>query len=205
MTELCVEPYLADETSISGDSTQPVPEPAVSDRGEVSGFAEEMLRHLDAAYNLARWLVRNSDDAEDIVQDAYLRAFRYSAGLRGGDARAWLLRIVRNTSYAWLQQNRARQPATEFDEGIHGADGATDPETLMLQNADSQLIELTIRALPVRFREILVLRELQGLTYKEISEVVGVPIGTVMSSLSRARGQFRQLFTDGESKRILNR
>jgi RNA polymerase sigma-70 factor, ECF subfamily len=195
MTELCVEPGLADQTSIDSEITQPVVEPTVFDRGEVSGFAEEMLRHLDAAYNLARWLVRNGDDAEDIVQDAYLRAFRYSTGFRGGDARAWLLRIVRNTSYAWLQKNRARQPATEFDEGIHGADGATDPETLMLQSADSQLVERTIRALPARSREILVLRELQGLTYKEISEVVGVPIGTVMSSLSRARAQFRQLFT----------
>ena len=192
MTELCVEPCL--ESSFSRDSTQPVAETTISDRGEVSGFAEEMLRHLDAAYNLARWLVRNSDDAEDIVQEAYLRAFRYSAGFRGGDARAWLLRIVRNTSYAWLQKNRVRQTATEFDEGIHGSDGAADPETLMLQSADSQLVERTIRALPARSREILVLRELQGLTYKEISEVVGVPIGTVMSSLSRARAQFRQLF-----------
>jgi RNA polymerase sigma-70 factor (ECF subfamily) len=205
MTESCVEPCLADQTSFSDDSTHPVAELTVSDRGEVSGFAEEMLRHLDAAFNLARWLVRNSDDAEDIVQDAYLRVFRYSAGFRGGDARAWLLRIVRNTSYAWLQKNRARQPATEFDEGMHGADGATDPETLMLQTVDRQLVEQTIRALPVRYREILVLRELQGLTYKEISEVVGVPIGTVMSSLSRARAQFRELFTEGESKRILNR
>ena len=202
MTELCVEPGLADQAGISNDGAQPVPERTVSGHGEVSGFAEEMLRHLDAAYNLARWLMRNSADAEDVVQDAYLRAFRYSAGFRGGDARAWLLKIVRNASYGRLQKNRAQQSSTEFDEDIHTVAGAADPETLMLQNADSQQVEQAIRALPARLREILVLRELEGLQYKEISEVVGVPIGTVMSSLSRARAQFRQAFSEELSRQL---
>jgi len=196
MIELCVEPGLSDQAGISDDSAQPAPERTVTGHGEVSGFAEEMLRHLDAAHNLARWLMRNSADAEDVVQDAYLRAFRYSAGFRGGDARAWLLRIVRNSSYGRLQQNRAQQCSTEFDEDLHTAAGAADPETLMLQNADSQRVEQAIRALPARFREMLVLRELEGLTYKEISDVVGVPIGTVMSGLSRARARFRQAFSE---------
>ncbi len=200
MTELCVESSPADQAGISNDSAQP-PERTLSGHGEVSGFAEEMLRHLDAAYNLARWLMRNSADAEDVVQDAYLRAFRYAAGFRGGDARAWLLKIVRNTSYGRLQRNQAQQCSTEFDEGLHTTAGAADPETLMLQNADRQRVDQAIRALPARFREMLVLRELEGLTYKEISEVVGVPIGTVMSSLSRARAQFRQAFSEELSRR----
>jgi RNA polymerase sigma-70 factor (ECF subfamily) len=164
--------------------------------GSAGGFATEILPHLDAAYNLARWLVRDGSDAEDIVQEAYLRAFRYFDGFHGGDARAWLLRIVRNTSYRWLQKNRARYPTTEFDESIHsgGSDRANTetPETLLLQHANSELVERALRALPVRFREVLVLRELNGLTYKEIADVVGVPIGTVMSSLSRARDRLRQ-------------
>jgi RNA polymerase sigma-70 factor (ECF subfamily) len=164
--------------------------------GEVGSFAEEMLPHLDAAYNLARWLLRNGADAEDVVHEAYVRALRYDAGFRGGDRRAWLLKIVRNTSYGWLQKNQPVQLANEFDESIHGGPPAANPETLMLQNADAQLVERVLRALPVEFREMLVLRELEGLTYKEIAEVVGVPIGTVMSTLSRARERFRQAFNE---------
>lgn len=163
-------------------------------------FSEEILPHLDAAHNLARWLVRNSEDAEDIVQEACLRALRFFDGFRGGSARAWLLRIVRNTSYKWLQKNGARLPAVEFDESIHteGLDltSAETPETLLIQSADRQMVERALRALPVRFREMLVLRELQGLTYREISEVTGAPMGTVMSSLSRARDRFRQAISE---------
>jgi RNA polymerase sigma-70 factor (ECF subfamily) len=156
-------------------------------------FAEKILPHLDAAYTLARWLVRNDADADDIVQEAYLRAFRYGEGFRGGDPRAWLLRIVRNTAYQWIHASRAHQPLAEFDELVHTSEaGSANPETLMMQNADSEIVERALSALPVRFREVLVLRELQGLTYKEIAEVVSMPIGTVMSSLSRARDRFRQ-------------
>lgn len=170
---------------------------------QVGSFTEVVLPHLDSAYNLARWLVRNGDDAEDIVQEAFTRALQYFDGFHGGDARAWLLRIVRNTSYGWLQKNRARQPV-EFDEAIHAGRGGANPETLMLQNADGQLVEQAMKALPARFREVLVLRELQGLTYKEISDVVGLPMGTVMSRLSRARDRFRHAVSEALSTNQLS-
>jgi RNA polymerase sigma-70 factor, ECF subfamily len=161
---------------------------------EVGGLAELVLPHLDSAYNLARWLVRNSEDAEDVVQEAYLRAFQYARGFRGGDARAWLLTIVRNTSYRWLRKTRAYEPAVLFDEEIHTSGVETsNPEQLLLQNADGRLVEQAMNDLPVRFREILVLREFEGLSYKEIADVMHVPIGTVMSTLSRARSRFRHV------------
>jgi RNA polymerase sigma-70 factor (ECF subfamily) len=162
-------------------------------RAEVDGLAELLLSHLDSAYNLARWLVRNGEDAEDVVQEAYLRAFQYASGFRGGDARAWLLTIVRNTSYRWLRKTRAYEPVVQFDEEVHTSDGGTlNPEELLLQNAAGRLVEKTLSELPVRFREILVLRELEGLSYKEIADIMGVPMGTVMSTLSRARDRFRK-------------
>ena len=158
--------------------------------------AAELLQHLDSAYNLARWLVRNDEDAEDIVQEAYLRAFQYSASRRG-NARAWLLTIVRNTSYTWLKKKRARESHTEFDEDLHsGASAIADPEQRVMQIADAHRVGEVLGALPVRFREALVLRELEGLSYNEIAEVMGVPRGTVMSMLSRARARFREKFGD---------
>ncbi len=164
---------------------------------EAGGFAELLLPHLDAAYNLARWLVRNGEDAEDVVQEAYLRALQYSGGFRGGDARAWLLTIVRNTSYTWLRKTRAYEPVAQFDEEIHTSGiGTSNPEELLLQNGDGRLVEQALSGLSVRFREILVLRELEGLSYKEIADVMAVPIGTVMSRLSRARDRFRQAAVD---------
>jgi RNA polymerase sigma-70 factor (ECF subfamily) len=166
-------------------------------RAEIGGLSELLLSHLDSAYNLARWLVRNGDDAEDVVQEAYLRAFQYSGGFRGGDARAWLLTIVRNTSYGWLRKTRAYQPVAQFDEEIHTSDiGTSNPEELLLQSADARLVEQALSELPIRFREILVLRELEDLSYKEIADVMGVPMGTVMSMLSRARARFRQAAGD---------
>jgi RNA polymerase sigma-70 factor, ECF subfamily len=160
---------------------------------EVGGLAELLLSHLDAAYNLARWLVRNVADAEDVVQEAYLRAFQYSDGFRGGDARAWLLTIVRNTAYKSLRKNRAYEPTKQFDEEIHsGRSDTSNPEQLLLQNADAALVEKTLNELPVRHREILVLRELEGLSYREIAGVMSMPMGTVMSTLSRARQRFRR-------------
>jgi len=160
-------------------------------------FDEIILPHLDAAHNLARWLVRGSDDADDVVQEACLRAFRYFGTFRGGNARAWLLSIVRTTAFRWLQKNRAQQLATEFDEEIH-SEGceALNPETLLLQRADRQLLDQAMNHLPDRLREVLMLRELEGLSYKEIAEVVGVPMGTVMSTLSRARERFRHLASE---------
>jgi RNA polymerase sigma-70 factor (ECF subfamily) len=157
-----------------------------------AGFDETILPHLDAAYNLARWLVRSNEDADDVVQEACLRAFRYFGTFRGGNARAWLLAIVRTTAFRWLEKKRAQYFATEFDEDMH-SDGndAPDAEALLLRQADTHLIEQALNGLPDRLREVLVLRELEGLSYKEIAEVVGIPAGTVMSSLFRARERFR--------------
>jgi len=167
-----------------------------SEDTQIASFDEIILPHLNAAHNLARWLVRGSDDAEDVVQEACLRAFRYFGNFRGGNARAWLLSIVRTTAFAWLQKNRARL-ATEFDEEIHrGGYEALNPEALLLQRADTQLLEQAMKHLPDRLREVLVLRELEGLSYKEIAEVVGVPMGTVMSTLFRARERFRHAASD---------
>lgn len=152
-----------------------------------------VLPHLDAAYNLARWLVRNAQDAEDIVQEACVRAVKFFGGYQGGDARSWFLKIVRNTCYSFLEKNRPAELGVEFDETLHSADAnaGTGPEAKLLQSADSQMVRRALDELPVNFREVLILRELEGLTYKEIAEVKGVPIGTVMSSLSRARSQLR--------------
>jgi RNA polymerase sigma-70 factor (ECF subfamily) len=160
-------------------------------------FDEIILPHLDAAHNLARWLVRGSDDADDVVQEACLRAFRFFGTFRGGNARAWLLKIVRNTAFRWLDKNRAQHLATEFNEDIHSQECDTlNPETLLLQRADTQLLEQAMNHLPIRWREVLILRELEGLSYKEIAEVVGVPMGTVMSTLFRARERFRHSLSD---------
>ena len=166
-------------------------------RAEDGAVAEVLLSHLDSAYNLARWLVRNEPDADDVVQEAYLRALQYSSGFRGGDARAWLLTIVRHAAYSWLRKTRAYEPVTEFDEEIHTSGiGPSNPEELLLRHADARFVEQALSELPVRFREILVLRELEGLSYKEIADVMGVPIGTVMSTLSRARDSIRRKAVD---------
>jgi len=158
-------------------------------------FDEIILPHLDAAHNLARWLVRGSDQAEDVVQEACLRAFRYFGTFQGGNARAWLLSIVRTTAFRWLQKNRAQQLTAQFDEEIH-SQGCATPETVLLRHADTQLLEQAMDCLSKRLREVLVLRELEGLSYKEIAEVVGIPMGTVMSSLFRARERFREAARD---------
>jgi RNA polymerase sigma-70 factor (ECF subfamily) len=164
---------------------------------QTGSFDEIILPHLDAAHNLARWLMRSGDDAEDVVQEACLRAFRYFGTFRGGNARAWLLTIVRTTAFKWLHKNHAQQLTTEFNEDKHGEGrDAVTPETLLLQRADTQLLEQAMDHLPIRMREVLTLRELEGLSYKEIAEVVGVPVGTVMSTLSRARERFRHAASD---------
>jgi RNA polymerase sigma-70 factor, ECF subfamily len=156
-----------------------------------ASFEEVVLPHLAAAHRLARWLIPNEHDAEDVVQEASLRAFRYFRTFTGGNGRVWFLRIVRNTCYGWRVQG-FRASTDPFDEEQHsGARPACDPETLLLQTDDVALIDRAMSALPDRRRELLVLRELQGLSYREIANVMGIPIGTVMSSLSRARQAFR--------------
>ena len=159
-------------------------------------FEQAVLPHLDAAYNLARWLAHNEEDAEDLVQEAFLRAVRFFGGFRGGDARAWLLRIVRNTFYTWVHANRPLQGATEFDENLFSPDSRSlNPEEFVLQNDSGTLMRKALEKLPPNFREVLVLRELEGMSYREIADITGMPAGTVMSSLSRARGRLRQALT----------
>jgi RNA polymerase sigma-70 factor (ECF subfamily) len=159
-------------------------------------FEQAVLPHLDAAYNLARWLTRNEQDAEDVVQEAFLRAFRFFAGFRGGDARAWLMRIVRNTCYTWLHANRPLQDAAEFDESFLRPDSqARNPEEVALQNDNCSLLRKALEKLPPNFREVLILRELEGMSYIEIANITGMPAGTVMSSLSRGRNHLRQALT----------
>jgi RNA polymerase sigma-70 factor (ECF subfamily) len=162
----------------------------------LGSFDEVVLPHLGAAYRLARWLMRNEQDAEDAVQEASLRAFRYFRTFAGGNARAWYLRIVRNTCIGW-RGFEARAPLDAFDEERHSHHPqAVDPESLLLHTDDVRLIEQAMRGLPHRFRELLVLRELDGLTYRELADVMGIPIGTVMSGLSRARQSFRAALDD---------
>jgi len=154
-------------------------------------FDDVVLPHLDVAYRLARWLMRNEQDAQDVVQEASLRAFRYFRTFTGGDGRAWFLRIVRNTCSGW--RGRRFEALTDpFDERQHVSGRPTsDPETLLLQTDDASLIARAMRNLPDRFQQLLVLRELEGLSYRELADVMGIPMGTVMSSLSRARQALR--------------
>jgi RNA polymerase sigma factor (sigma-70 family) len=151
-------------------------------------FEEAVMPHLDAAYNLARWLMRNEYDAQDMVQEAYLRALRFFGGFHGTDARAWLLTIVRNTCYTWLKRKQAPEFLCDFEEAVMTKESEEpDPESSHELKVQSQLINEAIEKLPVEFREVVILRELEELSYKEIAAITGIPIGTVMSRLSRAR------------------
>ena len=150
---------------------------------------QTLLSHLDAAYNLARWLMGNPTDAEDIVQDAYVSALAGLARFRGGDQRAWFLSIVRNACYSSHRRQRVRQ-ATAFDEAVHGEDTITaSPESRAIDRDTSRRVRAAIENLAPDFRVVIVLREFEGLSYKQIADVMGVPVGTVMSRLSRARAQ----------------
>jgi RNA polymerase sigma-70 factor (ECF subfamily) len=162
-------------------------------------FEQLLLPHLDSAFNLARWLLRNPADAEDVTQEAMLRAYRFFSSFRGGDARAWLLQIVRNSCYTWLEKNRPAELMAEFDEEVHQVRLAT-PESLALQSDERLRLRLALESLPARSREVLALRELEGCSYKEIAEITGIPIGTVMSTLSRARERLKTLLTSAAAK-----
>jgi RNA polymerase sigma factor (sigma-70 family) len=162
-------------------------------------FEQLVLPHVDAAFNLARWLLRRREDAEEVAQEALLRAFRFFRGFHGEDVRAWLLQIVRNTCYSWLEKNRPRELMVEFDEELH-LQSVTNPESIAITNNDRERLTRALEALPSRFREVVVLRELEGCTYKEIATIMSIPIGTVMSSLSRARRQLHLTLADPTSK-----
>jgi RNA polymerase sigma-70 factor (ECF subfamily) len=171
--------------ALSEEKSHPVDEPA-----RRAGFEATFLPHLPAAYNLARWLTRDGHDAEDVVQEAYLRAFRSFGGFRGGDGRSWFLAIVRNTCLTWLQRNRPPAATVPFDEAVHGV-----PADTPAPPSGGEALRAALQELPPEFREAVVLRELEGLSYKEVAAVMGVPIGTVMSRLSRGRGLLRQAMT----------
>jgi RNA polymerase sigma-70 factor (ECF subfamily) len=165
----------------------------LADDAELARFEHAILPHLGAAYNLARWLTRNDDDAQDVVQEAYVRALQFFGGFHGTDGRAWLLAIVRNTCYTWLERQRAHKAAVPFDETLHGAAAADfQPETPLLRREDAQLLRQALDELPAEFREVIVLRELEDLSYREIAQIAGIPIGTVMSRLARARERLQQ-------------
>jgi RNA polymerase sigma factor (sigma-70 family) len=160
---------------------------------ELASFEAMMLPHMDAAHNLARWLLRNEQDAQDVVQEAYLRAFKSFGGFHGSNGRAWLLTIVRNTSYTLLKKNRAADLTTPFDEEIHAVDHeSVSPATILEHAEDAELIKNAMDELPAEFREILTLRHQESLSYNEIGEILKIPIGTVMSRLARARGKLKE-------------
>ena len=161
-----------------------------------SRFEHAILPHLGAAYNLARWLMRDENEAADTVQDACLRALRFIGGFRGGDGRAWLLAIVRNTCYSRLKRDASREDETEFDDEIHSPESeTTSPEVLLERSRDSEALRHALEELPEEFSEIIVMRELEGMGYKEIAEVAQIPIGTVMSRLARARKRLQRALT----------
>jgi RNA polymerase sigma factor (sigma-70 family) len=154
-------------------------------------FEQSVMPHLNAAYNLARWLTRTGPDAEDLVQEAYLRAFRSFETFQGQDARAWLLAIVRNTCFTFLKK-KGGDPTVEFDEAFPIADESPDAESLLLNQAALGSLNNCLEALPLEYREAIVLRELEELSYKEISAITRVPVGTVMSRIARARKRLQQ-------------
>jgi len=168
---------------------------------KLAHFESVLLPHLDAAYGLARYLMRDDHDAEDVVQDAYLRAVRHFEGFRGGDGRAWLLAIVRRTCYTQLKRRRDGPTVAVFDDQPDPAIDPVDVLEMAEQERLRETLSQAVAALPVEFREVVVLRDLEGLSYKEISSVVGVPIGTVMSRLARGRRRLHAAIPIGERER----
>jgi len=169
--------------------------------GVPRSFEEVVLPHLDAAFNYARWLTKNEADAEDVVQDAYVRALRFFSSLRGEDARAWLLTIVRNTWYGRFPRRAGPAVLIVGDEDADAdnrADASLDPEAQLIQQQTVDEVRRALETLPTDFREVLVLRELEGLSYKEIAAIVGIPLGTVMSRLARARERLAGVLTTSE-------
>ncbi len=172
------------------------------DQNELTAFDAAVLPHLNSAYNLARWLTRDDQDAQDVVQEACLRAFKYWKSFSGRDCLSWLLAIVRNTYYSWLRQRSAQPALTEDGEIDDVDDVAPNPESVLLQNADRQLLKAALEDLPAEFREAVVLREMEGLSYKEIADIASVPIGTIMSRLARARKRLQIYLTNAGARKL---
>ena len=174
-------------------------------QNKLASFEEAVLPHLNAAYNLARWLTHNPTDAEDVVQEAYLRAFRFFGGFHGADGRSWLLAIVRNTCYTWLQHNRSPELTIPFDDELREIESKDlNPEALLLQSAESQMVRQALEDLPVEFREVLVLRELEEMSYREIASITDLPLGTVMSRLARGRKRLQLALTNQMHAEVLS-
>jgi RNA polymerase sigma-70 factor (ECF subfamily) len=168
-------------------------EESQAEKDDSISFEAMMLPHLDAAHNLAKWLLRNEQDAQDVVQEAFLRAFKSFGGFHGSNGAAWLLTIVRNTSYTLLKKNQAVDFTTLFDEEIHVAGHeSVSPPTILEHSEDAEMIREAMDELPVEFREILTLRHQEGLSYKEIADIAQIAPGTVMSRLARARAKLKE-------------
>ncbi len=166
-------------------------------------FEQATLPHLNAAYNLARWLTQDAHAAEDVVQESYYRAARYFASFRGGDGRVWLLGVVRRASYDWLAKRR-EQATVVFNQDIHDReDDSSNPEFVALRKCDQEQVRAALEELPPQVREVIVLRELEGLTYQEIGEVAEIPMGTVMSRLSRGRQQLQPILASYPEREVV--
>jgi RNA polymerase sigma factor (sigma-70 family) len=165
-------------------------------------FQTAIMPHIDSAFNLARWLTRGHQDAEDIVQESYLSAYNYFDGFRGEDGRVWLLGIVRNTFYTWYQKGKVNNQHTQYEEELHSLNEVADepnssnPERILIQKDSQRLLQQAMRELPIEFREVMVMRELENLSYKQIAEIIQIPIGTVMSRIGRGRKQLAAILTE---------
>jgi len=174
-------------------------------QNKLASFEEAVLPHVDAAYNLAHWLTRNDTDAEDVVQESYLRAFKFFGGFRGENGRSWLLAIVRNTCYTWMQRNRSPELMVSVDDELPELESTDlNPEELLVQKANTLVVRRALEELPVEFREVLVLRELEGMSYRDIASITDLPLGTVMSRLGRGRKRLQLALINHRDAEVLN-
>jgi RNA polymerase sigma factor (sigma-70 family) len=174
-------------------------------QNKLASFEKAVLPHVDAANNLAHWRTRNDTDAEDVVQEAYLRAFKFFGGFHGADGRSWLLAIVRNTCYTWMQHNRSPELSVPLDDELHEIESKDlNPETLLVQRVDTLMVRQALEELPVEFREVLVLRELEEMSYRDIASITDLPLGTVMSRLARGRKRLQLALTNQMHAEVLS-